>query len=549
MKTTLKRESVLKGIALSGGVAVARVCRFNEHRYSNQEIFKVKGEGAEKEIARVKRAIKIVIERLETVKQQAAEKIGAAEAEIFAVQSMIAQDDALIRNIERLINDEKSSAEAAVMISLDAFEERLSAVDNEYIKDRASDVGEVKRRILDVLSNINPEFQCADREYCQRGSGRIIVAEELTPRLTMGLDTVHTLGFVTERGGVNSHAAILARALGIPAVSGIKGIHGAIMCGTEVVVNGDTGEVLIEPGESVLSEIRKSHGAKLRVPKPVDPVKGFSVMANISLASEIEDVVRMKPDGIGLYRTEFEFLAAGRLLDEKEQYELYSKVLAAVNGLPVVFRMLDAGGDKPLPFLDVSDEINPALGWRGGRLLLDESSLLRAQARALAMTSRHGTVRVLYPMIVDLEQFLALRKAFEQAIGGLETGEILHGVMLEVPSACLQAEAILDAADFGSVGTNDLIQYLFAVDRNNERVAYDYSPDRQAVWSLMESMAQAAAKTGKPLSICGELAGDPRYVLKLMNMGIRSVSVSARLIPDVRRTALSRIQEKNKTGV
>lgn len=536
------KETLLKGIPLSPGIAIARVCRFNENRHSNLEMYKVKGKGANKERVRFRRARTIVIERLAATAREASRKAGAAEAEIFAAQRMILEDEALQNKINRLIAEEETSAEAAVMTVLDSSAERMRSVKNEYLRERVSDLNELKRRLLDVLSNMNPEFQCADQEHCQRGVGRIVVAEELTPRLTMDLDSEHTMGFVTERGGVNSHAAILARALGIPAVSGVKNIHGLIACGTELVVNGHAGEVIISPGEGTLAALRESQGELLRVPGPVEPVPGFSVLANISVAAEASEAAKMKAEGIGLYRTEFEFMAAGRFLDENEQYERYARVINAMNGLPVVFRLLDIGGDKPLPFLDVPKEINPALGWRGGRLLSGETALLSAQARSLAMASRHGPVQVLYPMIVDVHQFLALREMFVQAIKGLDSGTISHGVMLEVPSACLQAEAILKAADFGSIGTNDLIQYLFAVDRNNDRVAYDYRPDREPLWALMKEMAAAAEKTRKPLSVCGEIAGNPRYVPRLLDIGIKSVSVSARLIPGVRNAALSAIR-------
>ncbi len=543
MDISLFKEMVIKGVALSGGIAVARVCRFNEHRHSNLDLFKVKGEGVEKELARVRRAVELAVARLDVVRREAVAKVGPAEAEIFTVQKMILEDEALTKKIARVIEEKNASAEAAVMTVLDSFEERVRALDNEYSRERVSDFTEIKHRLLDILTNINPEFQCADKDICQRGVGRIIVAEELTPRLTMELDAAHTLAFVTERGGVNSHAAILARALGIPAVSGIKGIHGAIMCGMELVVNGDTGEVIVHPTEKTLAAISGTRRAGLRAPAAVEPVEGFKVMANISLAAEADEASHMKADGIGLYRTEFEFMVDGRFLDENEQYARYSAVMKSMKGLPVTFRLFDAGGDKPLPFLDMRDEENPALGWRGGRLLLGEGALLSAQARAIAMASRHGEVFVLYPMIVDANQFLALRDMFEQAVKEVEKGTIRHGVMFEVPSACLQAEALLKAADFGSVGTNDLIQYLFAVDRNNDRVAYDYSADRDALWTLMENMAAAADKAGKQLSVCGEMAGNPKYISRLIGLGIKSVSVSARLIPEVRHAALAALEK------
>jgi phosphotransferase system enzyme I (PtsI) len=217
-----------------------------------------------------------------------------------------------------------------------------------------------------------------------------------------------------------------------------------------------------------------------------------------------------------------------------------------MEGKPVVFRMFDAGGDKPLPFLDLPEEDNPALGWRGGRLLLNHSFLLGAQARAIARASAHGPVHVLYPMVVDLDQFVRLRKMFISAIEGVKVGTIRHGVMFEVPASCLDAKAIFREADFGSIGTNDLVQYLFAVDRNNVKVAYDYSPDRRVLWSVMKMVAREAASAGKELSVCGEIAGDPRYVNRLRKIGIKNVSVNSRLIPGVRLTVIEAMKSKNK---
>jgi phosphotransferase system enzyme I (PtsI) len=527
-------ETVLEGLPLSGGVAVARACRFNENRHSNMPMYKIDVGGVDEELERVKRAVSIVVDKLQVMHDQAVDKIGAAEAEIFTVQKMIVEDEAVHKEISELISGQRTNAEAAVMVVLDSYEARIRNLENEYLAERASDIGEVKRRILDVLANINPEFQCASQEYCQRGSGRVVIAQELTPGMTMELDTANTLGFVTERGGVNSHAAILARALGIPAVSGVSNVRDAITCGTEVIVNGNSGQIIIAPTEETLARVREEEGESVKAPGPIEPTEGFEVLANMSLSTEVSNAVNMMAEGIGLYRTEFEFMAEGRALNEDEQFERYASVVEKMAGKPVTFRLFDAGGDKPLPFLDIPPEDNPALGWRGARLLLGHSHLLKTQARALARASEIGPVKVLYPMVIDLAQFIELRTSFQDAIADLPSGNLQHGVMFEVPSACLDAESILEEADFGSIGTNDLIQYLFAVDRNNELVAHDYSLDRPMLWTVIEQIAQAAAKTGKPISVCGEMAGDPKYVPRLRDVGITSVSVSSRLIPGVR---------------
>jgi len=258
------------------------------------------------------------------------------------------------------------------------------------------------------------------------------------------------------------------------------------------------------------------------------------VFANLSLAKKVKEAVDHKAEGIGLYRTEFEFFSAGKILGEAEQYDLYLEVLKAMKGKPVYFRMLDLGGDKTADFLKLQKEQNPALGFRGSRLLLGHPELFRNQARALARASKHSRVHVMYPMVIDIEQFRKLKKTFEEATEDIPQGEIKHGLMFEVPSACLDAEEILKEADFGSIGTNDLIQYLFAVDRDNEFVAYDHHPDRKIFWHLIHHVAYEARKHRKPLSVCGELASNPAYARRLLAAGIRAVSVAPRAITGLR---------------
>ncbi|MFC1461695.1 putative PEP-binding protein, partial [Verrucomicrobiota bacterium] len=397
-------------------------------------------------------------------------------------------------------------------------------------------IGEVKRRLLDVLGNMKPSLQC-DKGHCQQGRNRIVVAEELTPALTVDIDPEQTIGFVTEHGGVNSHAAILARAMGIPAVSGLAGIRDRIGCGVELLINGERGEVVIWPTDETLSTALQSERCAVGMPEPVSPVSGFKVMANVNMTPDIEQCLKMRAEGIGLYRTEFEIIAAGRFLSEDELYERYVSVRKAMADKTVVFRLFDIGSDKTLPFMEIPKEANPSLGWRGARLLLGKTELLGTQARALARASKVGPVHVLYPMIIELEQFLELKEVFMKEISNVSYGEIRHGVMFEVPSACAQAKKLFQHVDFASIGTNDLTQYFFAVDRENERVSYDYNPDRPVFWNLLTDIADAAYEAGKSLSVCGELAGDPAYVPKLMAAGIDTVSVSARRIPEVRIAA------------
>ena len=516
---------------------MARVCLFNERRHSNLAMYRVAGDGIARERNRVRQAIGVAADQLEDVIGDVRDRIGPAEAQIFEAQKAILADTVLVKEILEGIETQNLNAEAAVVQILDVYESRLQEVHNEYIKERASDIGEIRRRLLDVLTNMNPSLQCGDQEHCQRGRGRIIVAQELTATLTVELDSEHTLGFVTERGGPTSHAAILARALGIPAVSGVKGIRGLLSCGTELLLDGDTGEVVVWPSEERVARARSGRAAAVRKPPVVEPVTGLTVMANISHAVDVAEAVRNKAEGIGLYRTEFEFLAAGRLLDEEEQLERYAAVVKAMSGWPVCFRLLDIGGDKAAPFFNLPQEDNPYLGFRGSRLLLNRTDLLRAQARALARASAHGPVDVLYPMIVERDQFLKLKGLFCEAVADVPARQLRHGVMFEVPSACLQARELLEVAEFASIGTNDLIQYLFAVDRNNEFVAYDYTPDKAVFWSLLGQIATAAAEAGRTVSVCGEAASNPQFLPKLMGLGLTTLSVSPRFIPELRLAA------------
>lgn len=531
------KETKLRGIPLSGGVVLAKVCLFNEARHRNLPVYNVAGQGVDREIGRIRRALRLASDQLGTLEKDVQTKIGKAESEIFMAQKMVIEDEKLHFEIFDEVEKKGVNAEVAIERVLDIHEKQFLDIDNEYIRSRATDIGEIKRRLLDVLGNMSPSLLCSGTQHCQRGKNRVIVAEELTPALTVELDTEQVLGFVTEKGGITSHAAILARAFGIAAVSGIKGIRNAIVCGTELLINGHTGEVIVWPSRETVATIPDLRKHFEQPSEPVAPVAGYKVMANISRYTEVDEAEHAEAEGVGLYRTEFDFLAEGRILSEDEMFAHYTAVLEKMAGKSVMFRMLDLGADKSAPFLGIMSEENPYLGLRGSRLLLSRPDLLAPQARALARASKAGCVSVMYPMIVDVEQFLAVKAKFEEAVADIETGEIRHGMMLEVPSACLLADELMRVADFCSIGTNDLVQYLFAVDRNNDLVSYDYNPDRPVFWMLLKNVVAASERTGKPLSVCGELAGDPALVEKLIATGIKAVSVNARVIPEIRNAA------------
>jgi phosphoenolpyruvate-protein phosphotransferase (PTS system enzyme I) len=540
-------ETRYTGLAISPGVVLAKVCLFKQKKHNTMPSYEVSGLGIDREKARLLKALGIVIQRLEELTETVTKRIGPAEAGIFVAQKMMLQDPVMCDEMNSAIDD-GANAERAVTITLDRYESELAQLDDEYIKERASDLGELKRRLLDVLCDTSPAFECSTNSKCRRGNDRIVVTDELTPSIAMEVEGNGLLGFVTERGGKTSHAAILAKALDIPAVSGIPDIHNQIPCGTEVLLNGDTGELVVRPSAETKAAAAPQIVARKAI-VAVEPVRQLAVMANISTAAEAKLAVEMQAEGIGLYRTEFEFFAAGGMLNEDQQYESYLAVAKIMESRDVYFRLLDIGADKPLEELDLPVEDNPAMGCRGARLLLRRPDLMRPQARALARVSKEARVHVMYPMIAGLSQFRALKKQFEEMTDDIDSGEIRHGIMFEVPSACMEAQGLLEEADFASIGSNDLIQYFFAVDRNNSIVSDDYRHDYDVFWRLLANLSLTADLAGKPLSICGELASDVQYTSRLMASGVRTVSVSPRRISNVRQAATEAVANRRKTAV
>jgi phosphotransferase system enzyme I (PtsI) len=538
-------EQWFQGVPISPGIACARVCLFCENESPSLPTERTSGRNYENEFERFQSALATVSLRLDEVKARVAKEIGPAEAEIFTTQQMILQDEQLIKSVVAGMQTDNLTCETAVHRTLSAFENRLRAVASDTLRERASDISEVKRRLLEVLGHGTSGFQCS-QYVCRRGRGRIVAARELTPRLTVDLDTEHVQGFVTDHGGLTSHAAILARALGIPAVSGIPKADSVLTCGAETLINGNTGEVILWPSAATKARYPVARTFSLNA-EPCEPIPGLKVYANINLVGDMAQALQMKAEGIGLYRTEFEFLAESRALSEEEQFQRYSAVLRAFPDQPVHFRLLDLGGDKSADFLELSREDNPALGLRGARLLMARPDLLRTQVRAIARASHVAPLNLLYPMITDAAQFLKLRAQVEEIMAPLRPGAIRHGVMLEVPSACLNARDLLKVADFASLGTNDLYQYLFALDRNNEQLAEEFKHDHPVFWSLIRDVARIAQRLKKPLSVCGEIAGQTDCVLKLQELGIDTVSIPPRLIPRLRRAVAAALYSRKKT--
>lgn len=546
-KIEAKERLVLPGVSLNGGRAHARVCLYShEHHKTVPEYLLEDIKEIEKDMVRFETALEKSRGDLEEMARTVAQTIGTAEAEIFTAQKHMMLDPALLAAIREGIRNEKRNAEHAVSLVLREYEEKFASAGNAYLKERVNDILEIRRRLLDQLRDTKPGFLCEGQQKCVRGADRIIAAHELLPSMIASIDVAKVRGFVTEHGGPSSHAAILARAIGVPAVSGVHGLMEMIQCGHQVLVDGDEGRVYIEPGPGVVERLIPLARAGAETSCSMNTPAGMQVLANINLIEELKQVENFCADGVGLFRTEFIFIRANRLMSEEEQAGYYTDVVRRMKGKPVTFRLLDVGGDKPLPFLKQEEEENPYLGLRGSRFLLENRDLFSAQVRALARATAVGPVRVLFPMVIDVRQMKVLLEAAGAALQGVRyvKENLEFGAMFEVPSAVLQAGEILNLVRFGSIGSNDLIQYLFAMDRNNEHLHED--PHHPALWAMLASLGRAAKETGRPMSICGELASLPGMAGKFLDAGILSLSVSPRLIPQVRGEMIRHAEQAMK---
>lgn len=528
-------ETRLQGVPLSPGTAIGRACFYRQAISQRDDVV----ENVTAEENRLLEALEWMLRRLETLAEEAEVKLDTETADIFRAHRMILASSALQERLFEAIRNEHLSAESAVEDQLRRYQNQLQAMDIPYLRERVADIADMQRELLNRLRGVTPSLRCKDQAYCQIGQCRlgndhILVASELTPSLTIEMDD-RTKGFIVEKGGRHSHAAILANALGLPAVSGIKELAQTIPLDARLFIDGTTGEVVLNPSDETLARHRDTARTDVRSLPVIEPVPGYQVMANIDCSGNIHEAVDAAAEGIGLYRTEMEMLAAGRLLTETEQEMRYSEVIRAMGDKPVYIRLLDIGADKAAPWLRLPQEDNPALGCRGARLLLSHSTLLQDQARALNRVAMQRPIHVIYPMIIDRDQFLKLRALFAAAIADMPRGRLWHGVMLEVPSACLQAWQLLEEADFGCIGTNDLVQYLFAVDRGSTDIEYEDLLDNPILWSLIEELAKVAREVGKPLSLCGELAGDPRFSRRIIEAGVTTISTNPRYIAAVRQ--------------
>jgi len=524
----------LEGIGASSGIAMAKAYRLEEPDLTVQ---KKEVTDASAEVARFEEAIGRAKSELEKIRDHAKVKLGEDKAAIFEAHLLVLSDPELLNPVTDKIKTDSVNAEFAMRETADMFISMFEAMDNEYMRERASDIRDVTKRVIGHLLGVEiPNPSLISEEV-------IIIAEDLTPSDTAQLNRDYVQAFTTDIGGRTSHSAIMARSMEIPAVVGTKQAMEKIGNGVFVIVDGLDGQVIVDPSEEVIAEFKakkeqfekqKAEWAKLKN-EPTVSKDGHHVelVANIGTPDDVKGVLENGGEGVGLYRTEFLYMGRTELPTEDEQFDAYKTVLEKMEGKPVVVRTLDIGGDKELPYLDLPKEMNPFLGFRAIRLCLEMQDMFRTQLRALLRASTYGNLKIMFPMIATLAEFrqakAILMEEKEKLVqeGVQVSDEIEVGIMVEIPSTAVLADQFAKEVDFFSIGTNDLIQYTMAADRMNERVSYLYQPYNPAILRLITLVIEAAHKEGKWVGMCGEMAGDPIAIPLLLGLGLDEFSMSA----------------------
>jgi len=539
-----------KGIAVSPGVVVGIAYRVDSIFGSNEPQTLADPSKVAGEIERFDRAVASSSAELEAVVLKVAQQLGSAEADIFKSHLQIVNDPALLVKVRALVETQHLTALSALQVVLQGYAASFARIEHDDFRERMADVRDVISRIGSHLTAQHGLGSSSSNGPHVGDEPVILVAHEILPSQAMSLGNLPIAGIVTETGGGTSHAAILSRSRGIPAVSGVVGITNEVRSGDLMVVDGRDGLVIVRPDREATAAYRKMQREffdlkdrlVLNREEPAMSSDGAQVelLANINNIADAQAAQKVGATGVGLFRTEYLFLTHADVPDEEEQYQYYRQIIEDAPGQTVTIRTLDLGGDKTVPYLGRRSEANPFMGWRSIRLSFEHPRLFERQIRAILRAGRHGRVSMLFPMITTIEELRYVNRLVEETRRNLRRegapfGEdVKTGVMIEVPAAAVCIDAILRETDFISIGSNDLIQYLVAADRDNSKVAHLCEPLSPAIFKVLKMVLDASKQTGTPVTLCGEMAGQPRSVLALFGMGLRRFSMSPAFVPTIK---------------
>ena len=530
----------LKGKSVYKGVAFGKISVLKKDDYV---VKRVKIEDTQAELQRVEEAVEASKQQLQKLYEKALKEVGEASAAIFEVHQMMLEDEDYKESIENIISTQQVNAEYAVASTGDNFSQMFASMDDDYMRARAADIKDISNRLVKNLSGQSADVMDLDEPV-------IVVADDLSPSETVQMDKEKILAFVTVHGSANSHTAILARMMNIPALIGVDMDLEALHTGTEAAVDGFHGEFFVDPSEEVKERIQRKIEEEKEKQELLQQLRGkenvtkggrhINLYANIGSVADMGYVLENDAGGIGLFRSEFLYIGRNELPDEEEQFQAYKQAVQNMAGKKGIIRTLDIGADKQADYLNIEKEENPALGYRAIRICLAQPEIFKTQLRALFRASAYGNLSIMYPMITSTEEVAQIQAIVQEVKEELKTdgipyNDVEEGIMIETPAAVMISDELAKMVDFFSIGTNDLTQYTLAIDRQNEKLDRFYNPHHKAILKMIQMVVDSAHQEGKWAGICGELGADPELTETFVRMGVDELSVAPSMILKLRK--------------